>query len=377
MGLLSVGAEVKLSNNVKYYESLGYEIPKYYDKKHKKYSVPRGSKIFVRISDLPLGSHAIVDVECDGCGELHQMEYKTYLKFLHEDGNIYCIKCACSLFNGGNRNHAWNPNLTDEERILKRGYPEYSEFVKKALERDNYICQRCGMHSGKLEVHHLDGYSWCKEKRLDLTNAITLCENCHGNFHFVYGRRDNTKEQFEEWVGHTVRLIDFKDIPMPKARRVYCVEDNKEYESVRKLFEECGVDISSVYLCCNQKIGGTVHGKHYIWADEVDGLNHQDILNLIKKQKIEHMLDIEHQHNNNGKRKHISRPIICLNDNGVFSSATKAANYYGIPHTGIIRCCNNEQKTSGVSSDGTRLTWMFYSDYLKQIGEKQYERKFI
>lgn len=50
-----------------------------------------------------------------------------------------------------------------------------------------------------LTAHHLDGYSWCKEKRLDINNGITLCKECHEDFHIIYGTKNNTKEQFFEY----------------------------------------------------------------------------------------------------------------------------------------------------------------------------------
>lgn len=363
MGLLSTEADVVLCNNIKYYESLGYDVPKYYDEKHKKYSVKRGSRISVKISDLPLNSHAIVNVKCDKCEKEYEMEYRIYLKYSH-DNNIYCNSCACSIFNSGENNLMWNPNLTNEERLLKRNYPEYIEFVKRVLNRDNYICQCCGVHSNKLEVHHLDGYSWCKEKRLNVDNGISLCNDCHSNFHFVYSRNNNTKEQFEEWIGYTVHLIACENITLQKARKVYCIEENKTYDSAKNLSDECNVKISEIYKCCHYRNGSTAKGKHYIWADEVKGLNQEEVFNLIKEQKIQHLLKIERQHDDNNKEKNICRPIICLNTNQVFVSATDASNYYNISHCGIIRCCKNTQNTSGSLSDGTRLTWMFYSDYL-------------
>lgn len=78
---------------------------------------------------------------------------------------------------------------------------EYREWRKEVYKKDNYTCQCCGDNKGgNLNAHHLDGYDWCEEKRLDINNGITLCKNCHSDFHYVYGYGGNTKEQFEEWL---------------------------------------------------------------------------------------------------------------------------------------------------------------------------------
>ncbi|WNM55253.1 hypothetical protein CoNPh26_CDS0166 [Staphylococcus phage S-CoN_Ph26] len=56
--------------------------------------------------------------------------------------------------------------------------------------------------NGYLHAHHLDGYHWCKDKRYDLNNGVTLCKDHHFNFHKQYGYKNNTKEQFEEYLKH-------------------------------------------------------------------------------------------------------------------------------------------------------------------------------
>ena len=33
---------------------------------------------------------------------------------------------------------------TEEEKILKRQYPEYNEFIRKVMTRDLGVCQICG-----------------------------------------------------------------------------------------------------------------------------------------------------------------------------------------------------------------------------------------
>lgn len=48
--------------------------------------------------------------------------------------------------------------------------------------------------------HHLDGFSWAFDKRFDVDNGIFLCKECHLEFHNLYGRGKNTKEQFFEYM---------------------------------------------------------------------------------------------------------------------------------------------------------------------------------
>ena len=111
-----------------------------------------------------------------------------------------CPKCYRENLSGEN-SPKWNPNLTPEERERGRLYNEYYHWRIRVYKRDKYFCQCCGKHGSKvsLNAHHLDSYNWCKERRTDVDNGITLCTECHKEFHKKYGLGDNTREQFYEW----------------------------------------------------------------------------------------------------------------------------------------------------------------------------------
>ena len=92
----------------------------------------------------------------------------------------------------------WNLNLTDEEREQGRSYPEYSEWRKAVFERDNFICQKCGSKVD-LNAHHIEAFADNRELRTELSNGVTLCKACHGNFHHNYGYH-STRAKFNEWM---------------------------------------------------------------------------------------------------------------------------------------------------------------------------------
>jgi hypothetical protein len=96
-----------------------------------------------------------------------------------------------------------DPNITDEERVARRGAcngnDHWSKLSKQILARDDYTCLVCGERGGRLAAHHLESWSQCKELRYDPANIITLCKECHTTFHKMY-TNDCTFEDFEEFL---------------------------------------------------------------------------------------------------------------------------------------------------------------------------------
>jgi hypothetical protein len=115
--------------------------------------------------------------------------------------------CGCLKIERDNNqkkeNHPnWRKDISEEERARlanygKRNYlPEYMEWKIQVFKRDNRTCQLTGIKGQKICAHHLEGYNWCKEKRYELDNGITLSIEVHDLFHHLYGNRNNTREQF-------------------------------------------------------------------------------------------------------------------------------------------------------------------------------------
>lgn len=128
------------------------------------------------------------------CGHVHTTTFQSFKNSKHK----VCESCKRNL-NKGENAYNWSGGYYDKEDTKFRHSLEYREWRKKVFERDEYTCKHCGCVDARLNAHHLDGYNWCEEGRIDVDNGITLCEDCHKEFHSVYGYKDNTIEQFKEF----------------------------------------------------------------------------------------------------------------------------------------------------------------------------------
>lgn len=162
------------------------------------------------IEDTGKRSHRkkIYKCRCD-CGNISYVPSYS----LNNGGTKSCgclIPIISSESNRGERHPNYNPNLTDEDRMARRyilNKESHKTWRTSIFERDDYTCQKCGARNNKgngsavkLNAHHLDGWHWFEEGRFDVNNGVTLCYGCHMDFHDKYGRKHNTKEQFEEYI---------------------------------------------------------------------------------------------------------------------------------------------------------------------------------
>jgi endogenous inhibitor of DNA gyrase (YacG/DUF329 family) len=143
----------------------------------------------------------LTTVECAECG----VPVEKYQRLIEKQNFVYCsIECKnihASKTYVGENNPKWNPNISHEDRERNRNLPGYWDWRLSVYKRDSFTCRCCGDNKGgNLVAHHKDGYHWCKERRTDITNGVTLCEDCHSDFHNTYGFSHNSEEQFNEWL---------------------------------------------------------------------------------------------------------------------------------------------------------------------------------
>lgn len=142
-----------------------------------------------------------VVIKCTNC----EKEFRREQNALNADYN-YCSHSCYSNFVTkmglvrGENNPRYNSNLTQEERVMGRNFPEYTTWRNSVYERDNYTCKCCLTRGRKLHAHHILNYATHKDLRTKVTNGVTMCEECHREFHKKYGRFNNNEIQLNEFI---------------------------------------------------------------------------------------------------------------------------------------------------------------------------------
>lgn len=118
----------------------------------------------------------------------------------------YGVKNYVELFKGKfikENSPVWKGGVSYSR--VERATHEYIKWRNSVYSRDEYRCQCCGERNGSghavtLCAHHIKNWKDNPDDRYDVSNGITLCEKCHNKFHSVYGKRNNTHTQLNEFL---------------------------------------------------------------------------------------------------------------------------------------------------------------------------------
>lgn len=162
--------------------------------------------------DNPFANNKIKDKIKETNIKKYGVPYSMQNKKVKERANQTCLEkygvinygIIYSKTHTGDKASNWKGDNVKHTR-LDRGKPEYRQWRKLVFNRDLYTCQCCGDKNGNghevyLEAHHIYNYKDFPDKRFDVNNGTTLCRRCHTLFHSIYGKKNNTKQQFDEFL---------------------------------------------------------------------------------------------------------------------------------------------------------------------------------
>jgi len=99
----------------------------------------------------------------------------------------------------GSLNHNWKGGVTPIHNKIRASI-EYKLWNQAVYARDGYTCQKTGIKGGKLVSHHILNFSSHTELRFAIDNGITLSRESHEEFHKIYGKKNNSRKQLEEFL---------------------------------------------------------------------------------------------------------------------------------------------------------------------------------
>lgn len=99
----------------------------------------------------------------------------------------------------GEKSHRWKGGITPINEQIRHTL-EMKLWRKACFERDNFTCQKYGVRTGGLVVHHINNFADFPELRTSIENGITLSEKAHKEFHKIYGFKNNSMQQLEEFL---------------------------------------------------------------------------------------------------------------------------------------------------------------------------------
>ena len=99
----------------------------------------------------------------------------------------------------GKLSNAWKGGLTAKHTLIRSSL-EGKLWTQSVFARDGYTCQKTGVKGGSLVAHHILNFAQYPELRFAIDNGATLSKESHKEFHSIYGKKNNTREQLVEFL---------------------------------------------------------------------------------------------------------------------------------------------------------------------------------
>jgi hypothetical protein len=163
--------------NVKYFQSMGYSIPKEIDRR-KRVVTPKKTSILVDIQDLPPTASVKVLVRCEDCGIERKVQYGSIFfrrsQSYQKTGETLCSNCANTRMSGKNSGAYKHGNILFPQyrnNARRRGI-HFNLTVEQFEALIPSTCFYCGDKSGGID-------RWKSEIGYEFENCVPCCSECN------------------------------------------------------------------------------------------------------------------------------------------------------------------------------------------------------
>ena len=152
--------------------------------------------------------------------------------------------------------------------------------------------------------------------------------------------------------------------------KIICISTLQIFNSISEAIKRVGINRESMRCHLNGKskyCGLDSEGNGLIW--ERYDPNKKYIKKIFTKEEIR-------LSKSTCNKKIGARPVICLFNLKVYSSASEAGRAVGVDNSKICAVCNGRRHSAGVSSSGEPLLWEYYDpnkQYTKKLLDNQYK----
>lgn len=293
----------------------------------------------------------------------------------HEFACCSRVKEVSDLWSGGMRNVVDIAKKVNLHKSTVRRYLKQGERIGWN-DYDANIAKRSNGIKNKIKViclNTLEVFNSSKEVELKYnihsSNISRICNNTKGNANFVtindapfvFMHYDKYLNESVENINAKIRKAKKMYLKSSKPKNIICLNTCDTYTSIQEAEDKTGVCRTGISRCCSGKqefAGKSAEGEKLVW------MFYEEYIKKSIKEINKIILDAQ------------DRKIICITTNKIFNSIKLAGEYYNIKNfnSNVHNNLNNKTRYCGTLDDGTKLSWMFYDDYLKK-GKRKYINK--
>ena len=274
----------------------------------------------------------------------------------HEAGCKNMIKEVCDLYND-------TRNVLKISELFKIGTQTVGKYLKQGAElgwcdynsKTRVVCVTTGeVFESQTEAgkkYNTTGISKCCSDNDIRRTAGKLLDGTKLIWMFYEEYIMKTKDEIENILKEEL------EEPHGMVIKVICLTNGEIFSTMTSAAEEYNISYNSISSCCRKSSfsAGTdlITGKPLVWM-------YYDEYVLKTKDEIQSIL------NNKRIKTRFKGEIICLTTRETFNDVYEAGIKYNIRADAISFCCDKDKtnKSAGKLSDGTKMVWMYYKDYI-------------